>query len=328
MRQRILNEGLTVKQDFIMDTAVDQQIFAGDAPFVYEQTVSLLRQTEERMSFFRPGSEIHTLNALAGTGKATPLHPDTLRVLTAAQEYCTASGGAFDVTAAPLMACWREGKIPSEATLTAARALVGNQYLQLDPVKGTALLTKKGCAVDLGGIAKGYAADLALALYRAQGVTSALINLGGNVQTLGRKPDGSPWAVGLQHPHRVRGAYFGVVYAEDASVVTSGGYERFLEIGSEKYHHILDPQTGFPAASGLLSATVVSPDSMRADALSTAVFVLGRERGRLLLQSYPDAGAVLLDKQMQVWVTQNLRDKFRLTPEFEGAFEGASLHYC
>jgi thiamine biosynthesis lipoprotein len=308
-------------QDFIMDTTVEQRVFAENAQAICEKATALLHRIESLMSFFNPGSDIRMLNDSAGLGAPVPLDADTLRVLAAAQEYCAVSGGAFDITAAPLIDCWRResglrGKhgpgsgmisadsqtrrIPSETELGRAMALVGNRNLRIDPAKRTAMLAKKGCAVDLGGIAKGYAADLVIGLYKAEGAQSALVNLGGNVKTLGRKPDGKPWVVGLQHPEKARGEFFGTVSVENAAVATSGGYERFVEIDAVKYHHILDPRTGYPSASDLVSVTVISPESMRADALATAIFILGRERGRLLLERYPGSGAVLMDENMDV----------------------------
>jgi thiamine biosynthesis lipoprotein len=299
-----------------MNTIVEQRVYGdcAETEAACESAEAMLRRIEDRLSYFKPGSDIWALNAAAGSGQPVPVGPEALAVLGAALEYAASSGGAFDVTAAPLSECWRGaaagggGSLPGAAELGRARALAGSDGLRLFPERGAAMLVKKGGAVDLGGIAKGYAADRAIEQYRAMGVRAALINLGGNVKVFGEKPDGQPWVVGLQDPDGERGVFFGALSVSDASVVTSGGYERYLAIGGEKYHHIIDPASGRPASSGLLSATVVARESMRADALATAAFVLGRERAARLLAAYPGTEAVLLDDERRVWITPGAWD--------------------
>lgn len=312
-----------IAEDFIMDTLIEQRVFGGNAGAVCEKVAAMLGRLEDRMSRFRPGSDIWALNEAAGSGIPTPVGAETMLVLQAALSYAESSGGAFDVTATPLSARWREaaargdGLAPGEEELSRDLALVGSGWLRLYPAMGTAMLEKKGAAVDLGGIAKGYAADRAAELYRALGAEAALINLGGNVKTMGEKPDGQPWAVGLQDPGEERGVYFGALRLRGGmSVVTSGGYERYYMIGGVKYHHIMDPVSGRPASSGLLSATVVAEDSMGADALSTAVFVLGRERGARMLAAYPRAEAVLMDAERRLWITPGAMDAWTPAPGY------------
>jgi len=309
--------------DFIMDTIVEQVVFCEDAAAVCESVARLLRRIESRLSFFKPGSDIRMLNDAAGTGAPVPIGADALCVLLAALEYSEKSGGAFDVTAAPLMECWRNAaamgndKAPGEDELSAAKNLVGYDGLYVYPENSTAMLAKKGAAVDLGGIAKGYAADLAVGLYMTMGAQAALINLGGNVKTLGKKPDGQPWIVGMQDPDRERGEFFGILRVGEVSAVTSGGYERFSVIGTKKYHHIIDPVSGIPSVSGLISATVIARESMRADALSTAAFILGRERAMELLENYPGTEAVLMDDERRIWLTGGAREVWSPAPGCE-----------
>jgi thiamine biosynthesis lipoprotein len=311
-------------RDFIMNTFVEQIVFGENAGTVCESAAALLRRLEAGMSYFRPGSDIWLLNGMAGSGRPVPVGGDTLRVLRAALYYADRTGGAFDVTAAPLSECWREAaergddRPPGEEELRRARASVGSDGLRLFPEDGTAMLTRARSAADLGGIAKGYAADRAVELYRAMGVKSALINLGGNVKTLGEKPDGQPWTIGLQDPDERRGVFFGALrVGGGVSVVTSGGYERFVTIGARKYHHIIDPASGYPASSGLRSATVVARESMQADALATAFFVLGLERAARLLADFADVEAVFMDDERQVWLTPGIRDAWLSAPGYE-----------
>ena len=312
-----------IDESFVMDTAVEQRVFGENAVTACESANRLLRRLENRMSFFRQGSDVRALNEASGSGMPVLVGADTIRVLAAAKEYADKSGGAFDVTAAPLSECWRgaarrgDGIPPGEDELTRARSLVGSGGLFVSHEAGTAMLEKKGAAVDLGGIAKGYAADCAIEIIMSMGVEAALINIGGNVKTLGKKPDGQPWVVGLQDPDKARGVFLGALRVAAASVVTSGGYERFSVIGTRKYHHIIDPATGRPASSGLLSATVIASSSMLADGLSTAAFVLGLERTAGLLADYPNAEAVLIDKNRHIWLTDGARDAWSPAPGYE-----------
>ena len=175
----------------------------------------------------------------------------------------------------------------------------------------SAELGRAGQAVDLGGIGKGYAGDRAKEVLRDHGIASAYANLGGNVITVGHKPDGTPWQIGIQHP-RQEGALLGVLSVTDRSVVTSGDYQRFYIDGhGKRQHHILDPTTGYPAASGLISVTVVTDRSMVADVLSTALFVAGLERGLGLLEGYARAEAIFVDANLRVYVTRGLRPYFQ-----------------
>ena len=169
--------------------------------------------------------------------------------------------------------------------------------------------------MDLGGIAKGYAGDEAIKIYKKYGIKSAYINLGGNVVVLGTKPDGKPWRIGVQNPRAENGFYIGIVEVADKAVVTSGDYERFFEENGKRYHHILDPKTGRPADSGLISSTIVTDVSMDADALSTAAFVLGLEKGRALVESLEGVEAIFVTKDKEVYVTDGLRNSFTFSDE-------------
>ena len=306
-----------------MDTAVEQRVFGENAAAACAAVARLLRRLEDRMSFFKPGSDVRALNEAAGLGIPIRVGAETVFVLLAAKELAEKTCGAFDVTAAPLSECWRgaarrgDGIPPTEEELANAVSLIGNDVLSLFPENGAAQLTKKGAAVDLGGIAKGYAADRAIELYKTMGVEAALINLGGNVKTIGKKPDGQPWVVGLQDPDKERGVFLGSLQVAAASVATSGGYERFSVIGTEKYHHIIDPANGSPAESGLLSATVIAGSSMQADGLSTAAFVLGLEQAAGLLECYPDVEAILIDEERRVWITPGARESWNPAPGYE-----------
>jgi thiamine biosynthesis lipoprotein len=181
----------------------------------------------------------------------------------------------------------------------------------------TAGLGNAGQSVDLGGIGKGYAGDRILEVFKEFDISSAYSNLGGNVVTVGAKPDGSPWQIGIQHP-RQEGTIIGSVSVVNQAVVTSGDYQRyFTDSQGKRHHHILDPTTGYPAESGLISVSIVTKEPVVADSLSTILFVAGMEKGLEFLRSFPQTEAILVDSGLQVYVTQGLRYRFQAAEDIE-----------
>jgi thiamine biosynthesis lipoprotein len=265
---------------------------------------------EARWSVFRPGSELTALRRQAG-GDPLAVSVETTGVLRLAVEVARRSGGACDPTVAPLTRLWRaatrRGRPPVASAIGSRLPLVGAAAIEFYP-DNRIRLPRPGMAVELGAIGKGWAADAAGALYRAAEIRSACINLGGNVLVVGDRPDGGPWRVGVQDPSGTRGGVLGYLAVRDISVVGSGGYERRFHWQGREYHHLLDPRTGHPAVTDLAGVTIVHPSSALADALATAVFVLGCERGRCLLESYPGAEAVLVGSDGTITVTGGLRE--------------------
>jgi thiamine biosynthesis lipoprotein len=262
--------------------------FGPSASAAIEAATERVRQIEEEMSAFLPGSDVSRIGDAAGRGPV-PVGADTLSVLEEARRVSRLSDGAFDATARPLSRLWEacrtDACLPTDEEVEAARALVGWDDLTFDAQAGTARLARRGQAVDLGGIAKGYAADEVARELRAHGVEHAIADLGGNVIAVGPRPDGSPWRVGIQNPAAPTGTYLATIGIADETVVTSGVNERFFVLDSRRYHHVIDPRTGWPSESGLLSLTLVGPCSMTADALATALLVMGLERGVDLARS-------------------------------------------
>lgn len=269
---------------------------------------------EELLSRFILGSEISRVNKSAGM-KCERLSGDTYEVLSQAIDFSRCCQGVFDVTIGPLVALWNNGKDtckpPEASRIRQVLPLLDYTDLILDPHKKTAGLQRIGQSIDLGGIGKGFAGDKFLEVFKKYGISSAYTNIGGNVVALGTKPDGSPWRVGIQHP-RQENSLIGLVSVADKAVVTSGDYQRYF-IGSDgkRHHHILDPSTGYPAESGLISVTVVASSSMAADALSTILFVAGKKKGLEILKSFPGTEAVLIDMNLMVYVTHGLIDYFQ-----------------
>ncbi len=296
-----------------MGTVMSHKVFGMYAEDSLDAVCRELSRLEMLLSRFIPESDVSRINQSAGKAPVK-ISPETFDVLTRAVEMSSFCHGSFDITIAPLVALWNIGKEsfhqPTEKEIKHTLSLVNTQDLILDPDNRTALLRKTGESIDLGGIGKGYSGDRILELYRAFGIQSAYSNLGGNVVTLGAKPDGTPWQIGIQHPRR-RERLLGTVSVVDQSVVTSGDYQRRSNGSNGKYfHHILNPSTGYPVDSGLISVTIVAENSMTADALSTAIFAIGLDMTINMLKSFPKTEAILVDAGEQVFVTPELKDQF------------------
>ncbi|KUO74414.1 MAG: thiamine biosynthesis protein ApbE [Clostridia bacterium BRH_c25] len=269
---------------------------------------------EELLSRFIPVSEISRINRSAGI-KYERVSGDTYEVLSRAIELSRYSQGLFDVTVGPLVTLWDNGKDtfkpPEDSSIRQVLPLVDYTDLLLDPYEKAAGLQRIGQSIDLGGIGKGFAGDKLLEVFKKYGISSAYTNIGGNVVALGTKPDGSQWRVGIRHP-RQENSLIGLVAVADKAVVTSGDYQRYF-IGSngKRHHHILDPSTGYPAESGLVSVTIVADNSTAADALSTVMFIAGMEKGLELLKSFSGTEAILIDMNLLVYVTRGLKDCFQ-----------------
>jgi thiamine biosynthesis lipoprotein len=309
------------ESEYVLGTVCRVNVFADGKPAVYREIFTRIREIEGMMSVNLPDSDISAVNAAAGTAPVR-VNPELLDVLEAALFFARESGGAFDPTVGPLVKLWGIGgdaaRVPPEAALAAALPLVNWRDVVIDREAGTVFLRRPGMALDVGGIAKGYAADAAAAILRARGIRRALIDLGGNIYVFGEKAGGDPWRVGVQNPLDERGAALGVLSVPGGvSVVTSGVYERFFEEDGRRYHHILSTRDGCPIDSGLLSVTIVAASSMEADALSTTVFALGWEQGTELLSRRAGSAAVFVFADRTVRCTPGAAEGFVLN---SGAF--------
>jgi thiamine biosynthesis lipoprotein len=265
-------------------------------------------------------SGVVAINEQAGIAPVK-VRADLIEVLEKALHYAALSDGAFDPTVGPLVQLWGIGtdrqRIPGDEEIARALELVNWRYVVIDRGAGTAFLWREGMALDLGAIAKGYAADEAALIARNAKVKRAIFDLGGNIVALGwREQKGKeplPWRIGIQNPLGERNAYIGVVTVHDASVVTSGVYERYFESEGKRYHHILSTANGRPVENGLLSVTIITASSTDADALSTAVFTLGFEKGKALINSIPETEAIFVFDDRSVRITGGLAGIFTLT---------------
>jgi thiamine biosynthesis lipoprotein len=272
------------------------------------------------MSVNLADSEISDVNNSAGITPAK-VHPEVLDVIENTLRYAELSGGAFDPSIGPLVKLWKIGeddaRLPAEDEIRETLPLVNWRDVVVDREAGAVFLRRPGMRLDLGGIAKGYAADEAVRIIEKYRVKSAIIDLGGNVFAYGEKPgkwpwQKLPWRIGIQNPLENRGQYFAVMELRNKTAVTSGVYERFLEVDGKRYHHILSTQNGYPVESSLLSVTIIADRSMDADALSTSIFALGWEKGAALVESLDGAGAVFVFDDMSVRCTKGIEDSFTL----------------
>ena len=255
-----------------------------------------VERLEERLSHYRADSEVCDLN-LRGPYGPVRMEPGLFALLMRAAAISRLSGGAFDCTAGPLVRCWGffrgRGAMPDPDSIREALALVGSHRLMMDAERCTIQFPTEGTEVHLGAIGKGYAVDQVVERLRELGVQSALVHGGGSsIYALGTPPGAAAWEVGIRHP-REEGRRLGVVRLKDRAFSTSGDYEQFFEVDGQRFSHILDPRSGYPAR-GVWSAAVTGQNTVDTDALSTAAFVLGVAGTRTLLGAYPDAGAVLV----------------------------------
>ena len=306
-------------ESYNMSTITEQRVQnsaeADDAILeVKEELVNL----ERKMSFYLKHSEISKLNESSGN-KSLKVSADTFKVIEKSIEYSKLTNGVFDITLAPVIAEWgifsENEKIPEENRLNKLMNLVGYQDILLNKEQHTIFLKREGQKVDLGGIAKGYATDQAIEIYKKHGIKSAMINLGGNVAVLGKKTDNTPWVIGIQNPDMERGEMVCAVSSEDISIVTSGNYVRNFEAAGEVYGHILSTTTGKPIKNLFLSVTVICKSGIKADALSTAIFQMGLDDAIEFININNDIGAILITDCKEVYVSRNLKEKFHIIDE-------------
>ena len=286
--------GAYTRTEYLLDTRCTIQVWtargvdgkqAVNAAFEEAEAIHALAD------YYSDSSDVARINQ-APRGAAVAVDSRIAEILEGALEVCAKSGGSFDITVAPVKDLWDfsgKPRVPSFEEITRARESVDWSKLELDTERGTVTKQLEGMKIDLGGAAKGYAAQRAAAVLREYGVEQALLDFGGNILVMGENPNRADgiWRVGLQKPFAPTGEYGQVLeLSKDLSAVTSGSYERNFEQNGRLYHHILDPHTGYPADNGLSGVSVVHSDGLLADCLSTACFVLGEEQGKALAESY------------------------------------------
>ncbi|UCF87447.1 MAG: FAD:protein FMN transferase [Nitrospiraceae bacterium] len=277
-----------------------------------------IEKLEKLLDYYSPLSEITVIN------KASGIHPvkvseETLEVIKEAVKIADVTKGVFDPTIGPVMKLWgfnlkiEEYAVPSEGNVRDILRLVDYRDIKINVPESEIFLAKEGMELDLGGIAKGYAADEALDILKGKGMQAALVAIAGDIKGFGFKPDQKPWKVGIQNPRSPGDAseegeeIFATLYLENSAISTSGDYQRFFIEQGQRYHHIIDPRTGYPS-SDVISVSVIAPEGLLSDGFSTGVFILGREKGMELLESLGYSG-VLIDRKKKIYITEDLKGR-------------------
>ena len=303
------DEEAEVSKDlFAMDTYMTLTAYGEHAQEAVDKAAERVEELDALLSTGDENSEIYQLNQ---SGEAT-LSEEGGYLVERALELYQKTDGAFDIAIYPVMQAWgfptQEYHVPDDATLKEKLALADASKVNYDKDTRKISFDQDGMEIDLGGIAKGYTSSQIMQIYQDCGVTSGLVNLGGNVQALGCKTDGSKWRVAIQSPDDTED-YLGILEIENQAVITSGGSERYFEEDGVTYHHIIDPATGYPADSGLISVTIVSDDGTLADGLSTSLFIMGEEKAAQFWRENSDEFETIMEtSDGKLYVTEGITD--------------------
>lgn len=299
-------------ETFALDTICTQQVYGSDSDAAIAEVDAMLQRITREYAI--NGIFISSINSAAPD--AAQISDEAAALISTSLDIAAMTDGAFEPTIGPVSVLWDitgNPQVPSQTDLQEALELVDYKSVIIDGNKVS--LAKAGMMLDLGGIAKGYAADIAAQIYKKHGIKSALLNLGGNIYAFGTRKDGKDWRIGLKDPFGQPGDCSAVVSVNNKSVVTSGSYERFFVSDGQKYHHIFDPFTGYPVQNGLLSVTVVCENSTIADALSTALFVMGLEDGMALVNRIESVEAVFITEVKDIYISDGLKESIEISNE-------------
>lgn len=304
---------------YLLGTIVNITLYDNLEQKIFDEIFAAIEKIEKEMTINNAlNSEVIQINKHAGIDYVQ-VSDQTFEVIKTGLAYSKLGNGSFDITVGPLVKLWEIGfdnaHVPQEAEINERLTHIDYHKILLDEENHAVKLEDAGMQLDLGGIAKGYAADVAVSIITEHGNKAAIINLGGNVYAYGEKANGAPFKIGVQNPFSPRGDYLGILSVKNKTVVTSGTYERFFEQDGIIYHHILDPKTGYPVENDLESVTIVTDSSMSADALSTMTFVLGLEEGLKLVETLDNVEALFITKDYQLYASSGFLANFELTDD-------------
>lgn len=311
----------TSRTETLLHTAVQIQVFheGEEVEAALNDAFDYMEAMEVQFSTNLEGSDVYRINQAAGV-EAVEVDEETFAVIKQALNIAEQSKGKFDISIGAVTNLWQIGsddaRKPSDDEIDAALPLIDYRKITIDEENLTVKLEVKGMVIELGGISKGYIGGRVRDILASHGVTTAIINLGGNVVVMGTSPSNEEgWNVGVQDPDETRGQVVGTQRVTNGAVVTSGIYERFVEVDGIKYHHILDPLTGYPLDNEISGVTVFANTSFEGDSYSTALFLFGIEDGINFVESIEGLEAVFVDKDHGVHLTSGLKDTFELTNE-------------
>ncbi len=303
---------LTSRSERLMGSTITVSISHQQADQILADCFSLLRSYEHRFSANDPSSELMEVNQKAGI-EPVKVHPDLFSLIALGTSHSQAQGSHLNIAIGPLVQTWRIGfsnaRKPNQGEIEQALKIIDPHQICLDPDHQTVFLKRKGMKIDLGALAKGFSADLLASYLRSQGIEQALIDLGGNILTLGLNPvSHRPWRIGIQNPQLPRGEHLLVLSVTGKSVVTSGTYVRHLDVDGQSFHHIFDPQTGYPVETELASLTIISDRSVDGEIWTTRLF--GEEPTDILkiVETLPGIDAILVYQSGRLAYTSGLHD--------------------
>lgn len=314
------------KEDFIFNTKVYQKIgydnMQGELDrisIIAKKATLIMKNFEEKLSFFKGESEVSIINKNASKG-FTKVSYDTFNILKESNKYSKLTNGIFDITIAPLVKEWainsETPRVLSEGRVNELITLIDYEDVILNESNLSVMLLRENQKLDLGGIAKGYIADKIIEFYKESNIKNAIINIGGNIKVLGKKDEESLWNIGIYEPKKHSENIICSIEAKNKSVVTSGGYERAFKYNDELYCHILNPKTGYPVRSDLKSITIVSDDSIEGDALSTPLFIMGKNKAYKFMKKHNISGIMITDND-EIVITKDLLEGFKLFKNYK-----------
>ena len=300
---------------FAMDTYMTFTAYGADAEPALLAAEDKIKELEDLWSVTNQNSDVYAVNH--SDGKAVTVNKNTAELCSFAMTMAEKTNGALEPTIYPVLTAWGfttgENRIPSETELAALLEKVGHEKVKLEDGQ---IRIEAGSMIDFGAVGKGYAGDEAAQILRERGITSALLDIGGNIQAIGTKPDGSNWRIGLKDPFS--GGVLGILQVSDEAVVTSGNYERFFTGEDGKvYGHIIDPLTGYPVENGFASVSVIAGEGKLCDALSTSLFVMGLERAQDYWRQHREFEMILVMQDGNIYLTEGVRDRFSLHREYK-----------
>ncbi len=308
------------KEEFLMGTYVRVQIFDEGKEEVLEKTFDRIKELDKKITVNQKGSEVDEINEQAGI-KPVKVSDDVYRLAEDSLYYSKDSKGGFDLTIGPITELWHIGfddaRKPAQKEIDEKLKLVNYEKVQLNEKEKTVYLKDKGMQLDLGAIAKGFITDEAVKVLEDNEVTSGIVDLGGNIYVLGNSPrskDGE-WKIGIQDPNEARNTIAGSVKKKDMSLVTSGIYERNLEVDGKLYHHLFDSKTGYPFENELAGVTIISNTSVAGDGLSTGVFSMGVKNGMAYVEARDDIDAIFITKEDDIYLSSGIKDNFTLNED-------------
>lgn len=301
--------------EIFMGTPISITLYDGGNQKILDKVFEKIVEIEDLVSINKENTEITKLNESAGVEKVK-LSNLSYDILKKGIEYSKLSNGSYDITIGPLVKLWSIGlegaKVPSKDEINETIGYIDYNNIEINDYTKEAFLTKEGMEVDLGSIAKGYAADEVVKILKQEGIRSAIIDLGGNIYALGSKNSDNNWKVGIQDPFSDRGKVIGAVEVFDKTVVTSGIYERFIEEYGVRYHHILNPKTGYPYETDIAGVSIIADNSIDADALSTLTFTKGVKEGLKFVENLDNVDAIFITNDKKIYLTENIKDNFKL----------------